>query len=159
MSRPKEKTSRIMSAIKSENTRPELLLRKEIWRRGLRYKVNEKTIVGKPDIVFTRAKLAVFCDGDFWHGNNWAIRGLNSLEDELRSYSPFWREKILNNIERDKNVNNELIRSGWTVLRFWASDIEKNVQICADIIQTNYKKNLNNVAHDPTTDLKLYCAL
>ena len=84
MSRAPETTHKIMSAIKSRDTRPELALRKELWRRGLRYRKNYKRLPGKPDIVFLGVRLAVFCDGDFWHGHNWAIRGYGSLEEELR---------------------------------------------------------------------------
>ena len=98
-----ETTHKIMSAVKSSNTKPELLLRKAVWQSGLRYRVNVKSIYGKPDIVFTRAKIAVFCDGDFWHGHNWVIRGLSSLDEELERYSEYWRNKIIRNVERDKD--------------------------------------------------------
>lgn len=107
-----------MSSIKQRDTEPELILRKALWRQGFRYRVNYLRLPGKPDIVFTKAKLAIFCDGDFWHGHNWAIRGLASLDDELNSYSNFWKEKILKNIDRDKKVNDELNSMGWRVLRF-----------------------------------------
>ena len=68
-----------MSAIKAKDTRPELILRKALWKRKHRYRVNYKKLPGKPDIAFTKYKVAVFCDGDFWHGHNWALRGLSSL--------------------------------------------------------------------------------
>jgi len=139
MSRTPEVTHKIMSAIKSKNTRPEMLLRRELWSRGLRYRVNLKTLTGKPDIVFTKAKLAVFCDGDFWHGHNWAIRGLLSLDDELEQYNKYWSLKILTNIERDKKVTFNLEVSGWTVLRFWESEIKTNLDNCVAIIETKYR--------------------
>ena len=139
MSRNPEVTYKIMSAIKSKNTRPEMKLRRELWSRGLRYRVNLKTLTGKPDIVFTKAKLAVFCDGDFWHGHNWAIRGLPSLEEELEHYNKYWSLKILTNIERDKKVTFNLEVSGWTVLRFWESDIKTNLDDCVTIIETKYR--------------------
>ncbi len=82
-------THKIMSAIKSKDTRPELLLRRALWQKNLRYRVNYKKLPGKPDIVFTQYKLAIFCDGDFWHGHNWALRGIPSLEEELKGYSEF----------------------------------------------------------------------
>ena len=72
-------THKIMSAIKAKDTRPELILRKALWKRKHRYRVNYKKLPGKPDIAFTKYKVAVFCDGDFWHGHNWALRGLSSL--------------------------------------------------------------------------------
>jgi len=139
MSRNPEVTYKIMSAIKSKNTRPEMKLRRELWSRGLRYRVNLKTLTGKPDIVFTKAKLAVFCDGDFWHGNNWAIRGLPSFEDELERYNKYWSLKILTNVERDKKVTFNLEVSGWTVLRFWESEIKTNLDDCVSIIETKYR--------------------
>ena len=74
-------THKIMSSVPSKDTRPELALRHELWQRGLRYLANTKKVTGKPDIAFSKVKLAVFCDGDFWHGHNWAIRGYGSLED------------------------------------------------------------------------------
>lgn len=138
MARTPEITHKIMSSIKSRNTRPEMALRHALWARGLRYRVNDKRLVGKPDIVFTRAKIAVFCDGDFWHGHNWAIRGLPSLDDELTRYSDFWRNKILGNIERDKKNTLCLELDGWVVMRFWESDIKSDVEKCADAIEKKY---------------------
>lgn len=85
-------------------------------------------------------KLIIFCDGDFWHGHNWVIRGYGSLDNELKRYSNFWTQKIKNNIERDMNNNTILLNSGWTVKRFWESDIIANVSECADIIEQLYKK-------------------
>lgn len=108
MSRTPETTHKIMSAIKAKDTRPELALRKELWRRRLRYRKNYKKLPGKPDIVFPRVRLVVFCDGDFWHGHNWAIRGYGSLENELRRYSKTWADKISRNIQRDERINKEL---------------------------------------------------
>ena len=142
MARTLEVTHKIMSAVKSKDTRPELSLRRELWSRGLRYRVNVKTLPGKPDIVFTKAKIAVFCDGDFWHGHNWAIRGLTSLEEELSRYTPFWRDKILGNIKRDLETTAKLECDGWQVIRIWESDIKSNVSICADTVENNYHSRL-----------------
>ena len=101
-----------------------------MWKLGLRYRKHYK-IVGKPDFVFVKAKTVVFCDGDFWHGHNWAIRGLESLDAELKTYSAFWRDKITRNIERDERVTETLGEQGWTVLRFWESDIRASPETCA----------------------------
>jgi DNA mismatch endonuclease (patch repair protein) len=128
-------THRIMSSIKSKNTRPELILRKALWRKNLRYRINYKKLPGKPDIVFTKKKIVIFCDGDFWHGHNWALRGLSSLEDELNGYSEFWRQKILRNIKRDNEINKDLTSRGCTVIRIWESDIKKDVNKCVDLIE------------------------
>ena len=129
-----------MSAIKSKNTSPEMALRRILWSRGLRYYVNVPSLPGKPDIVFSRAKIAVFCDGDFWHGHNWAIRGIPSLDVELEQYSPFWRDKILGNIERDRKHTSKLTEDGWRVFRFWESDIKADVMKCADDVENAYRE-------------------
>lgn len=139
MARDKKTTSKIMSSIKSKNTKPELALRKVLWKRGLRYRIHYR-ISGKPDIAFVSKKVAVFCDGDFWHGNNWRLRGLASLEEELSGYSDFWREKITRNIARDKKVTKELKELGWIVLRYWESDIKKDVETIVDDIQRKLRE-------------------
>ncbi len=127
-----------MSAIKSKDTKPERLLGSALWKLGLRYRKHYQ-IIGKPDFVFPKVKLAVFCDGDFWHGNNWRLRGLKSLEEELASYSQFWSDKIRRNVERDKTINLHLQENGWTVLRFWESDIRKSPDDCAKKVSVAYR--------------------
>lgn len=128
-------THRIMSSIPSKGTRPEIILRKALWNENLRYRVNYKKLPGKPDIVFTKYKVAVFCDGDFWHGHNWAIRGKKSLDEELEGYSEYWRKKILRNIERDQENENELRTLGWTVVRLWESEIKEDVSSCVQAVK------------------------
>lgn len=142
MSREASITHKIMASIKSKDTEPELLVRQALWKRGLRYRVNVRTLPGKPDIVFTRAKIAIFCDGDFWHGHNWAVRGMASLEEELNSYSEFWRSKILSNIERDSKNTLALTESGWIVIRLWESDIRKDLTSCITTIIETYKQRI-----------------
>lgn len=137
-------THKIMSAVKSKDTRPELKLRKALWREGLRYRVNYKKLPGKPDIVFAKWKVVVFCDGDFWHGHNWAVRGQNSLQEELSGYSQYWREKILRNIERDDENNKALIALGWTVVRIWESDIKNDLDGCVKTVKESlYEQKLS----------------
>lgn len=133
--RTPEITHRIMSAVKQSDTEPELILRKALWHRGFRYRKNYKALPGKPDVVFVGKKVAVFCDGDYWHGHNWAIRGYGSLEEELSRYSEFWRKKILDNIARDKKNNTLLEEMGWTVVRLWESEIRADIDSCIDRIQ------------------------
>lgn len=133
--RDSEITHKIMAAIPSKNTKPELMLRRALWKEKLRYRVNYKKLPGKPDIVFTKKHVAVFCDGDFWHGHNWAIRRLNSLDDELAGYSDFWKTKILRNIERDAEVNRLLAAQGWTVIRIWESDIRSDLDGCVKAVK------------------------
>ena len=124
-------THKIMSSVKSKNTRPEIALRKALWHQGLRFRVNYKDLPGKPDIAFTKAKVAVFCDGDYWHGHNWALRGLKNLDEELSGYSEFWANKIRRNIQRDVEVNQQLAELGWKVVRVWERDIKDDVEQCA----------------------------
>lgn len=138
MPRDAETTHRIMSAVKARGTTPETALARSLWKRGLRYR-KHYPITGRPDLALVKARIAIFCDGDFWHGNNWRIRGLKSLEDELTSYTDFWAMKIRRNIERDRQVSQELSDQGWLVLRFWESDIRKSVEECADKIVEAYQ--------------------
>lgn len=149
MARDPKVTHKIMAAVKSKDTRPEILLRRSLWQLGLRYQVNYTALPGKPDIVFTRAKLAVFCDGDYWHGHNWALRGQENVDEELAGYSDFWANKIRGNIERDEHVNTELARLGWRVLRVWESDIRKNVSGCAQEVFSVYALAISETAGDP----------
>ena len=139
-----ETAHKIMSAVKSKNTSPEMRLRRALWNKGLRFRVNLKTLKGKPDIVFSRAKLVVFCDGDFWHGHNWVIRGLSSLDEELQRYDEFWRAKILRNVERDKEVTKVLEDDGWTVLRIWESTIKSDLDGCVQLVESTYRTLLTN---------------
>ncbi len=119
-----------MQAIRSKDTKIELLLRHELWSRGLRYRKNSKTVYGHPDIVFVKKKIAIFCDSEFWHGYDW-----NNRKSEIKSNTAFWISKIERNIARDKEVNNYLKSQGWKVLRFWGKQIETDVIACADLIE------------------------
>jgi DNA mismatch endonuclease (patch repair protein) len=126
----KEQISYNMQHIRSKDSKIEWMLRRELWRRGLRYRKNVSGMKGKPDIVFPGEKLAVFCDGEFWHGYNWGER-----RDEFKSNRDFWIPKIERNMMRDTEVNAVLEYEGWTVLRFWGKEIEKDVAACADIVE------------------------
>lgn len=124
-----------MACVKHRDTRPELMLRRELHRRGIRYRL-KSSLIGKPDVVFGPARVACFVDGDRWHGNGWRIRGLASFEDEFQhANSDFWKQKIRRNIERDREVNEQLTREGWCVVRIWASDIEQDVTSAADQVE------------------------
>lgn len=130
MANTKEQISRNMKHNKSKDTRPELLLRKELWKRGLRYRKNYKELCGKPDIVFVKANIAVFVDGKMWHGFDWEHQ-----KNDFKSNRDFWIPKIERNIERDKTVTQELKAQGWQVIRFWDFEVRKNVVLCADRIK------------------------
>jgi DNA mismatch endonuclease (patch repair protein) len=115
-----EKASRSLAKIKSSNTTGERLLRSTLWKMGLRFRKNVRSLPGKPDIVFPRERVVVFCDGDFWHGRDW-----NKDKQRLQKgpNAPYWVAKIYANMQRDKRYNKELKELGWSVLRFWESDI------------------------------------
>ncbi len=130
MSKIKEQISRNMKAVKNKDSQIELLLRKELWSRGLRYRKNSNKVFGHPDIVFIGKKVAVFCDSEFWHGYNWEER-----KKDFKSHQEFWIPKIERNMQRDAEVTAKLSEDGWTVLRFWGKDIKKNTAQCADIIE------------------------
>ena len=125
-----EQRRKNMQAVKNKDSQIELLLRKELWARGLRYRKNVNRIYGKPDIVFIGKKIAVFCDSEFWHGYNWEER-----KKDFKSHQEFWIPKIERNMERDAEVTAKLESEGWTVLRFWGNEIKKNTAQCADIIE------------------------
>ncbi len=127
----KEQISFNMKRVKNRDSDIELMLRKELWSRGIRYRKNVTGIIGKPDIVFKTKKVAVFCDSEFWHGYDWEHR-----KKDFKSNKDFWIPKIERNIKRDEEVNQALKNKGWTVLRFWGSDIKKHCKECADEIQT-----------------------
>ncbi len=119
--------SKTMRAVKGTDTSPEIALRKALWAKGMRYRLHVAKLPGKPDIVFTSAKVAVFVDGDYWHGNQWRLRGFKSLEEQLAKVHnrAYWEKKIKGNMERDKKNNALLRKAGWKVMRVWESDIKK----------------------------------
>lgn len=141
MSKTKEQITKNMQAVKNKDTQIEIKLRKELWIRRLFYQKNSKDIIGKPDIVFKGIKLAVFCDSEFWHGYQWEEKA----KAEHKSNQAFWYKKIERNIERDKEVAEALKNLGWTVLRFWGREIEKDTKKCADIIEKTIKELKNGI--------------
>lgn len=125
-----EQISYNMSQVKNKGSKIELMLRKELWHRNIRYRKNAGKVFGKPDIVFKIKKVAVFCDSEFWHGYNWEER-----KQDFKSNRQFWIPKIERNMQRDIEVTEKLTQDGWTVLRFWGNQIKKDVVACADIIE------------------------
>ena len=132
--RNQEQISQIMRRVKSRDTTPEIAFRKALWARGVRYRLHDIRLPGKPDIVVPRAKLAIFIDGDFWHGNQWRKRGHASLEAQFVA-SPraeYWVGKITRNVQRDRLNTERLVAEGWRILRFWESDIKVNLDGCIE---------------------------
>ena len=130
-----EQISYNMKQVKSKGSEIEVLLQKELWRRGLRYRKNVKSIEGKPDIAFIGKKIAVFCDSEFWHGYDWENR-----KNDFKSNTEFWISKIERNMQRDKDVTQKLQYEGWIVLRFWGKEIKKNLAECADLVERIWKE-------------------
>ena len=125
-----EQRRRCMQANRCRGTWIEQMMADELKSRGIRYRRNDRTVRGKPDFCFKMARLAVFCDGDFWHGREWG-------EDYLARHpmNDYWVKKIERNRQRDHEVDDILVATGWTVMRFWESDLRRNVAECADKIE------------------------
>ncbi len=123
MKRSKALIASIMSRVKAKNTQPELELQRELRRLGYRFKTHCKELSGKPDIVFPKERVAIFVDGDFWHGQQWKRRGLPSLQAQFRQTDnrTYWLRKIEKNVRRDASTSRRLRREGWSVLRIWES--------------------------------------
>lgn len=119
-----------MSRIRSKNTKIELRLRRALWHSGIRYRTHYAMLPGKPDIAITKYKIAIFCDGEFWHGRNWKLK-----RDRIHSNRDYWLPKIEKNMLRDIENDKELYALGWRVLRFWETDIQKDLDACVADVQ------------------------
>lgn len=128
----KEQRHANMARIKSKDTSIEVKLRKALWKAGYRYRKNYKKLPGKPDIVLTKYKIAIFCDSEFFHGKDWEV-----LLPRLKrgDNSEYWVPKIEKNRKRDDDINKELLFLDWTVIRFWGKDIAKNTDQCVKVIE------------------------
>lgn len=116
-----------MARVRCKDTTPELVLRRALHARGHRYRVHLRSVPGRPDLAFPSARVAVFVDGDFWHG-----RDLASWADKL---PPKWRAKITRNVERDAEVELELESAGWRVVRVWAKDLRKGLDAAVAAVE------------------------
>lgn len=135
MKKTAEQISYNMKQVKNKDSKIELILRKELWSRGLRYRKNVNRIHGKPDIAFIGKRIAVFVDSEFWHGYDW-----DNKKNEFKSNQEFWIPKIERNMQRDIEVTKYLTENGWTVLRFWGKEIKLDVKACADRIEAIYRE-------------------
>jgi len=124
-------TSRILRAVRGRDTKPELVLRRALHRRGLRFRTHY-AVAGRPDIVFPSRRLAIFVDGDFWHGRGYHERGFATLEEQFRRWNrgAWWLEKIRSNVARDRRVTRKLRREGWVVMRFRDSAVARSLERC-----------------------------
>lgn len=123
--------SKIMRAIRSTNTKDEVRLAKALWHLGYRYRKNNRKVFGTPDLTFKKLKIAIFVDSEFFHGKDW-----ENLKNRFKTNREFWQKKIERNMQRDIEVSNYLMEQGWTVIRFWSSEIKKNLEECIAKIQT-----------------------
>lgn len=132
MNKSKEQISYNMKQIKNKDTKIEIILRKALWKKGIRYRKNYNKIPGKPDIAITKYKIAIFCDSEFFHGKDW-----EQLQMQIkRGRNPdFWVEKISRNRERDSEVDMQLRALDWEVIRFWGRDITKKVDECVRVVE------------------------
>ena len=124
-----EQRSRLMRRIRSTDTKPELMLRQALWALGYRYRKDVKSLPGKPDIAIKKYKVAVFVDGEFWHGYNWAEK-----KPRIQSNREYWIPKIERNMQRDRQNTETLQDRGWTVFRFWAHKLKKEFHTCLEAV-------------------------
>lgn len=129
------------AASKKRDTKCEIALRQRLWAAGLRYIVDVPDLPGRPDIVFTRARVAIFCDGDFWHGRNLNAR-LSGLS--VGHNADYWTAKIRQNVDRDLQTSAALSRQGWLVIRLWETDIMKQPDLMARrVMETVMRRRAN----------------
>jgi DNA (cytosine-5)-methyltransferase 1 len=146
--RSAEEISAIMRKVHGRDTTPELALRRALWARGLRYRVNATDLPGKPDIVIPSARLAIFVDGDFWHGNQFRKRKLNALEEQFpeTATKTYWLTKIRRNMIRDATHTSALLAQGWSVLRFWESQLRADLEGCVAMVARVAEQGTASVA-------------
>lgn len=136
----KEQRRKNLQNIKATDTKIEIILRKALWKKGYRYRKNYNKLPGTPDIVLPKYKIAIFCDGEFFHGKNW-----NILKKKLENSnnSEFWINKIERNRKRDDEINKRLFFEGWTVIRFWGEEIKKHTEECVKVVEeTIFDQNI-----------------
>ncbi len=138
----KEQRRKNMQAIRATGSKIETALAKALFARGHRYRKNNKTVYGKPDLTFKKLKIAIFVDGEFWHGKDWQTR-----KHDHKSNQAYWLSKIERNIKRDKEVNIQLLKDGWKILRFWGADIQKNLQPCISVIEKTINETKRKNQH------------
>ena len=135
MKKTQEQIHYNMQRVKSKDSEIEKILRNALWNKGYRYRKNVKDVFGHPDIVFKSKKVAIFCDSEFWHGYDWERK-----KNEIKTRQDFWIPKIERNMQRDKEVNMKLSEGGWTVLRFWGTEIKKQTENCVKEIEKCIKR-------------------
>ena len=133
----KEQRHKNMSHIHSKDTKIEIILRKALWKAGIHYRKNYSRLPGKPDIVITKYKIAIFCDSEFFHGFQWQQK-----EKRITTNRQYWINKIERNIQRDRENNLKLQNMGWIVIRFWGHEIKKDTKSCVETIQNTILESI-----------------
>ncbi len=129
-----EQVSKVMSANKAKDTRPEQALRKALWQAGIRgYRLHPRTIPGRPDIAFIGKRLAIFVNGCFWHHCS------HCGYDIPKTNSVFWQEKFARNTARDKRKTEELEQLGWRVLTIWECELKKDMNTAVELIHKSLR--------------------
>lgn len=131
------KRSNLMRRIKSVKTAPEILFQKALYNKGIKFKRNYSKLPGNPDIALIAKKIAIFIDGEFWHGYQWRKK-----KRKLKANRAYWIPKIERNIARDKQNNKKLKKAGWQVIRLWQHQIIKDLPKCIEKIKKITKKSL-----------------
>jgi len=140
--RSKEQISFNMSRVRSSGSQIEQKLGRALWADGIRYRKQYKKLIGRPDFVVVKARIAIFCDSSFWHGRDWIV-----AKDAIKSNKEFWISKIERNIVRDNQVNVALTQLGWKVFRFWDKDIQADAAKCASVVLDAINGRLNGGEH------------
>ena len=133
-----------MSKVKLKGGKAETLLAKALWHQGYRYRKNDKRLPGSPDIAILRYRIAIFVDGEFWHGKDWEMR-----KSRLKRNREYWIEKIEENMARDLRNDQLLTQAGWTPIHFWEKEIMKNVPACVAEVEETTLAKLIDSADDP----------
>lgn len=134
-----EATSKRMASVKLKQGDAEVLLAKKLWNKGFRYRLNTKKLPGSPDIAILKYHIAIFVDGEFWHGFEWDKR-----KPRLKRNREYWIEKIEENIARDTRVDKKLKSIGWTPIRFWSKEVMNHPNECIIEIENKIKEKFNN---------------
>lgn len=124
-----ETMSKRMSKVKTKRNKPERALAKALFHAGIRYRLNDEELPGKPDIVITKFHIAIFVDGEFWHGKDF-----ENQKKDFKSNKELWINKIEKNINHDEKMNRKLEQMGWTVIRFWGKDIIQDPIYCVNTV-------------------------
>lgn len=119
-----------MSKVKLKGGKAETALAKALWQRGYRYRRNDKRLPGSPDIAILKHRIAVFIDGEFWHGKDWEARKVR-----LKRNREYWIEKIEENMDRDLRNNQLLLQVDWIPIHFWEKEVIKDLPACVDVIE------------------------